>query len=220
MNKDELFNQYSQNFTVGYGILIKDDSKQDIMEYNRNMNLIVLSSAILSLMVVAVVNSPGFVFAKQKFTGTMTGGEEVPPVSTKATGLATFTTQNNDTSIKYKLNITGLSDATGAHIHSGKKGENGDVIVDLLKNSKHNPTKIGMAIRGNITDSSLTGPMKGKTVGDLISAMSSGDTYANVHTQKHTKGEIRGQIEMSEAASSNATSAMSMNETSTMNATG
>ncbi len=37
--------------------------------------------------------------------------------------------------------------------------------------------------------------MKGKTTADLISAMSSGDTYVNVHTSKHPKGEIRGQIE-------------------------
>jgi hypothetical protein len=190
------------------------------MKFCRNMNLIMLSAVVLSLMIVAAVSSPGFVFAKQKFTASMTGDEEVPPVTTKATGLATFTTQNNDTSIKYKLNITGLSDATGAHIHSGKKGENGEVVVDLLKSSKHNPTKAGMAIRGNITDSSLTGPMKGKTVGDLISAMNSGDTYTNVHTQKHPKGEIRGQIGASEAASSNSTGGTSMNGNRTTNMTG
>ena len=187
---------------------------------HKNIALLALSSAVLSLMIMAAVNSPAFVFAKQKFKATMTGDEEVPSVTTKATGMASFTTQNNDTSIKYKLNITGLSDATGAHIHSGKKGENGDVIVDLLKNSKNNPTKAGMAIRGNITDSSLTGPMKGKTVGDLISAMNSGDTYTNVHTQKHPKGEIRGQIEASEAAGSNATSSMSMSGNGTSNMTG
>lgn len=187
---------------------------------HKNIALLALSSAVLSLMIMSAVTSPAFVFAKQKFKATMTGDEEVPPVTTKATGMASFTTQNNDTSIKYKLNITGLSDATGAHIHSGKKGENGDVIVDLLKNSKNNPTKAGMAIRGNITDSSLTGPMKGKTVGDLVSAMNSGDTYTNVHTQKHLKGEIRGQIEASEAAGSNATSGMSMSGNGTSNMTG
>jgi hypothetical protein len=58
--------------------------------------------------------------------------------------------------MKYKVNITGFSEATGAHIHLGKAGANGDVIVDLLTGMKENPTKLGMAIRGNITDSSLT----------------------------------------------------------------
>jgi hypothetical protein len=52
-----------------------------------------------------------------------------------------------------------------------------------------------MAIRGNITDSSLTGPMAGKTLADLISAINNGDTYVNVHTQTHPDGEIRGQIQ-------------------------
>ena len=46
-------------------------------------------------------------------------------MDTNAGGDATFTTMKNDTVIKYKVNLTGLSDATGAHIHSGKKGENG-----------------------------------------------------------------------------------------------
>jgi len=91
--------------------------------------------------------------------------------------------------------VIGFSDDTGAHINTGKPGANGDVIVDLLKYSKKNPTKLGLAIRGNITDTSLTGPMKGKTLGDLISAMNNGDTYVNVHTLNHPDGEIRRQIE-------------------------
>lgn len=134
------------------------------------------------------------VFA-EKFTARMSGINEVPSVDTKATGQTTFRTVNNDTTIKYKVNITGFSDATGAHIHMGKAGTNGDIIVDLLKNSKKNPTKLGMAIRGNITDSSLGGPLKGKTLADLVSAVKNGDTYINVHTPGHSNGEIRGQIE-------------------------
>ena len=185
------------------------------MSNNSYLNLIVLLAAISSLIVVVATTNAGFVFAKQKFHATLSGSEEVPPVDTKAGGDATFTTMKNDTAMKYKVNVTGLSDATGAHIHSGKKGENGDVIVDLLKGSKHNPTKLGMAIRGNISDSSLVGPMKGKTVADLISAMNNGDTYTNVHTQEHQKGEIRGQIEMS----SNATGTSSSIDMTLNNAT-
>jgi hypothetical protein len=77
----------------------------------------------------------------------------------------------------------------------GKAGANGDIIVDLLKNSKKNPTKLGMAIRGNITDSSLGGTFKGKTLADLVSAVKNGDAYVNVHTPSHPNGGIRGQIE-------------------------
>ena len=128
-----------------------------------------------------------------------------------------YRTAANETVIKYKVNVTGFSNATGAHIHMGKAGANGDVIVDLLKDGKKNPTKIGMAIRGNITDSDLTGPMQGKTLSDLISAINSGDTYTNVHTPSHPDGEIRGQIE---SGSGNAGSSGNQTATVTVTDTG
>ena len=135
-----------------------------------------------------------YVFA-EPFTALMSGDQEVPPVDTTAAGKTIFRTKSNDTWIDYKVNITGFSNASGAHIHMGKAGANGDVIVDLLTDKKENPTRLGMAIRGNITDSSLTGPMQGKTLADLISAINNGDTYVNVHTQTHPDGEIRGQVQ-------------------------
>src|ERR1043166_1175368 len=101
-----------------------------------------------------------------KFSATMAGGNEVPPVKSNATGITSFRTAANDTVIKYKINVTGFSDATGAHVHMGKVGSNGDVVVDLLKGGKKNPTKLGMVIRGNITDSKLTGPLAGKIMTD------------------------------------------------------
>ena len=125
----------------------------------------------------------------------MSGDQEVPPVDSTAQGKSIFRTKNNDTWIDYKVNITGFSEASAAHIHMGKTGANGEVIVDLLTGKKENPTRLGMAIRGNITDSSLVGPMQGKTLADLISAINNGDTYVNVHTQTHPDGEIRGQIQ-------------------------
>lgn len=150
---------------------------------------------ISSILFLGAISSMSTNIFAAKFTANMSGGNEVPPVDTKAIGKTTFRTANNGTTIKYKVNITGFSDATGAHIHVGKVGVNGDIAVDLLKGSKKNPTRLGLAIRGNITDSSLTGPMKGKTLAYLVSAINSGDTYVNVHTPAHPDGEIRGQIE-------------------------
>ena len=46
---------------------------------------------------------------------------------------------------------------------------------------------------GTITTSDLEGPMQGKEISDLVSAMSSGVTYVNVLTQENPDGEIRGQ---------------------------
>ena len=36
--------------------------------------------------------------------------------------------------------------------------------------------------------------MKGKQISDLVTAMSNGSTYVNVHTESYPNGEIRGQV--------------------------
>ena len=133
--------------------------------------------------------------AKYPYKAQLSGKDEVPAVETSATGEAEFTLPANGT-MKYRVNVTGISNASAAHIHMGKAGENGDVIVDLLNapESKDKDTAYGMIFRGNITDSILTGPMKGKTLDDLTAAIESGDTYVNVHTSEHKDGEIRGQL--------------------------
>ena len=121
----------------------------------------------------------------------------LPPVETDPPGDAFFTHFKNDT-IKYKVqvNSTGGFNASAAHIHMGKEGENGQVVIDLLNTptSKDKVTTYGIIFRGNLTDSGLKGPMQGKTLGDLAAAMDSGDVYVNVHTPEHPDGEVRGQI--------------------------
>jgi CHRD domain len=178
---------------------------------NRKRSILIITAAMLSsLLFIAASDPTVFVFAKP-FTALMSGNQEVPPVENSAVGKATFRTKSNDTWIDYKINITGFSDATAAHIHLGKSGANGDILVDLLTGKKENPTRLGMAIRGNITDPMLAGPMQGKPLADLISAINNGDTYVNVHTQSNPDGEIRGQIQpgdlnIAELNSSNQTS--------------
>ena len=101
------------------------------------------------------------------------------------------------------------------NIHKGKAGENGEIIVDLMKVSKHSDNPKGMTMRGNVTDSSLTGSMAGQTIADLKTAMANGDTYINLKTQDHPDGLLRGQIKLkgdNSTSSGNATS--STNSTS------
>ncbi|MBA3750860.1 MAG: CHRD domain-containing protein, partial [Nitrosopumilus sp.] len=45
-----------------------------------------------------------------------------------------------------------------------------------------------------ITEDEFVGSLKGKSMSDLITAMSNGSIYANIHTQDNPNGEIRGQI--------------------------
>jgi hypothetical protein len=155
--------------------------------------------------------------AKYPYKAALSGQNEVPAVETSATGEAEFTVPANDT-MKFRVNVTGISNASAAHIHMGKAGANGDVIVDLLNapESKDKDTAYGMIFRGNLSDSSLKGAMQGKTLDDLTAAMESGDTYVNVHTTEHPDGEIRGQLSNTDkeeqSGSSNSTGSSNSSE--------
>jgi hypothetical protein len=129
-----------------------------------------------------------------KFAASMSGDQVAPPTDSSANGTASFRTTAYDTVIKYKIKVAGSSDVTSADIHLGKKGENGEGVVDLLKDSKKDGIRMGTSIRGNITSSDLEGSLSGKELVDLISAMRNGTTYLNIDTPFHDKGEIRGQI--------------------------
>jgi len=179
------------------------------MSHNKSLYLIILASALFSLIVVTGLNW-NFTYAQsEKFKAKLKGDNEVPPVSSTATGKAKFKVK--DDYITSKINITGITDVTAAHIHEGNKGENGQPIVDLLKTSNQTKTQDGVIIQGKIAASELEGSMAGKALTDLQSAMATEGTYVNIHTSDHTDGEIRGQI----MVSGNATQTSSMNATST-----
>lgn len=142
----------------------------------------------------------------EKYRAKLDGKNEVPSVETTSEGVINFKTKND--MLTWKMNVIGISDATGAHIHKGKVGENGEA-VDLLKVSKHSDNPNGMIMRGNVTDSSFIGSMQGQTVADLKTAIASGDTYVDLETASHPDGELRGQIKLkgdNTTSSANATS--------------
>src|SRR5437016_1617308 len=63
----------------------------------------------------------------------LSGGEEVPPVTTMASGTSTITV-GADKSVSGSVTTTGVA-GTAAHIHQAAMGQNGPVIVPLTKTS-------------------------------------------------------------------------------------
>src|ERR671918_436758 len=124
----------------------------------------------------------------------MTGAKEVPPVRTVASGSANFV--NNQTFIDYDLSVSDLYNVTGAHIHQGRAGANGPIVVTLYRTADPSPGLFG-GYSGNITSSMLEGPLKGKQLSALVEILSSGQAYVNVHTIKNKNGEIRDQVAVS-----------------------
>jgi hypothetical protein len=130
---------------------------------------------------------------EQKFVATLSGQEEVPPTNSQATGMAEFTITGENA--EYSVNASNIQGVTAGHIHSGGQGENGPIVVTLFKNDS--PTN-EVSETGSITVDKLEGPMAGKQLTDLVTAMRNGETYVNIHTEQNPNGEIRGQITSSQ----------------------
>ena len=176
------------------------------MKKGKTLSLFIITAALLSLVLIATVNSNYIYAQNEKFKAKLKGENEVPPVTSSATGKAKFKVK--DDVITSKINITGITDVTMAHIHAGKEGQNGEPVVDLLKTGNESKSGNWNIIQGEITASDLQGAMAGKTLQDLKTAMGNEETYVNVHTSGHPDGEIRGQIKVS---GGNATSGIQNN---------
>lgn len=126
---------------------------------------------------VAVMLAWGQAQAADTYKGTLSGGAEVPPVTTKGAGSGTVSFDPATKKVTYNVTYTGLSGpATAAHIHCGAAaGANAGVAVKF-----DNPAS---PITGSAT---LTDPQ--------VADLTSGKCYFNVHTEANKGGEIRGQL--------------------------
>jgi len=107
---------------------------------------------------------------------TLSGDQEVPPVSTMASGGGTITV-GDDMSVSGSVKTSGV-EGTMAHIHVGAPGKNGPVIVHLKKSP----------------DGAWMVPPGTKLTSEQFKSFQAGDLYVNVHSDAHDKGELRGQI--------------------------
>ncbi|CAH8248271.1 CHRD domain-containing protein [Paenibacillus melissococcoides] len=128
------------------------------------------------------------------FRAILSGRNEVPPVRTIASGNAVFQLSRNRTQLRFRLVIRNINRVTQAHIHLGRRGQNGPIVAFLFGPSKFGISVRRGVIRGVLTSRDLIGPLKGKTIRDLIREIERGNAYVNVHTIQFPDGEIRGQI--------------------------
>lgn len=106
----------------------------------------------------------------------LSGGNEVPAVTTSASGTGTVTI-NPDHSVSASITVTGMT-PTASHIHEGAAGSNGPVIVPF--------TKTG--------DNTFAAPAGAKLTDSQYASYKAGNLYVNVHSAQHPAGEIRAQL--------------------------
>ncbi len=142
--------------------------------------------------------------SEQKFIAELSGKEEVPPNESPSSGFAWLKITKDE--IKFEVNVTDMDKVNAAHIHLAEAGKNGPVVLTLFMGGPTEQVN-GTIGEANVTASNLEGPMKGKDVTDLVTAMKNGTTYVNVHTTDFPNGEIRGQLKDSKAAANMSASA-------------
>jgi len=117
----------------------------------------------------------------------LTGAQEVPPVTTNASGYTDIyvhpfkcpaaTSPSNCYNPVGSVSVAGLT-PTAVHIHQAAPGQNGPVIVPLVR----------------VSDTMWVVPSGANINQGQYEAWWAGNTYVNVHTAANPNGEIRGQL--------------------------
>ena len=129
----------------------------------------------------------------------ISGGQEVPPVTTRALSIGRFSFLEGDAAlVGLRINRNHDQVVTAIHIHEGPVGVDGAVILNMRPTVPAEGFCIDLA-GGAITYYVLTaealrGSLAGGTLTDLRVLMATGDTYINLHTDIYPGGWIRGQM--------------------------
>ncbi len=130
----------------------------------------------------------------QRFTATLSGASVRPtPVTSTATGSATFTYVGDIKTLFYEVDVVGIDSVTLAHIHGpADTGASAGVILNLYTTGKSK----GLGFTGVLAAGvgGQLGAPSGMTMDSLLVLMGNGNAYVNVHTVAHPAGEIRGQV--------------------------
>lgn len=110
----------------------------------------------------------------------LNGAQAVPAVVTADTARATTTVNLGTSRLTTHVNLTGLGNATEAHIHTGARGATGAVAIALTLDAVNQ--------RWSASNVLLTTPQ--------LNAWRNGTLYIDVHTPANSAGEVRGQLEL------------------------
>ena len=135
-----------------------------------------LKQYITKSLLVSFVGAFSFSVYAQSVNISLSGAQEVPPVMTAATSSGTIGVAI-DGAVSGAISTFGI-DVTMAHIHEGASGQNGPVIVHLIKTAE------------NV----WSVPQGAKLSVAQMQSFKDGNLYVNVHSAVNKAGEIRAQL--------------------------
>src|SRR5262245_34513999 len=184
----------------------------------RRMVLAVLMATSISMagLVAASAGSQDNKGGDNRISAQLIGYNEVPSVSTPASGRFRATISRDQDSIDYTLSFDGIQTTVNqAHIHFAQKSVNGVIVVWLCQGATRAPAAVanitpecptspGGTVSGTITAASVLAQAAGTAgaaqqiqqgeLDEVIAAIRAGNAYVNVHSAVSPGGEIRGQL--------------------------
>jgi len=163
-------------------------------------------SPALVLMGALMLQAPAAHATPMTFVGNLSGANEVPPVNSPGTGLATIILDPTAQTLQVNATFSGLtSNDTAAHIHccaplgtntgvattvpafpgfplGATSGTYTSAVFDLTQPTIYNPAFI--TLEGGLPQAEAA----------LIAGIEGGQTYFNIHTVNNPGGEIRSQL--------------------------
>lgn len=129
------------------------------------------------------------------------GYQETPAISTTGHGTFKAHAAADGSSLDFELTWDGLKggEASAAHLHLGRRGVPGGVVVPLCGAGGKPACPTQPAdLTGTLTSADVTAlAAQGVAAGDLaavLRAIRAGAIYVNVHSPTFAAGEIRGQL--------------------------
>lgn len=132
-----------------------------------------------------------------QFGGILDASQAVAATPVSSAGVGTTLVRLDGASNQLQV-VAAIANLTGpitvAHLHVGRAGENGPVVLDLTPFIV--PNGNGGTIQSRFLAAALTGPFANEAdaFGALLAEAATGGIYLNVHTAQNPGGEVRAQL--------------------------
>jgi len=154
----------------------------------------------------ALASAAGSALSHEDLNTRLKGHEEVPSVSSAATGRFKAQIDKASNTLRYEISYTGLEgDVRQSHVHIGQRGVNGGITLWLCQTT-FNPSPVASTptcvqagtVSGVLSAADVVGPagqgIAPTEFAEVLAAIRAGVAYVNVHSSKFPGGEIRGQL--------------------------
>jgi hypothetical protein len=154
--------------------------------------LVVVVGALICVLalVAGVILVSGAGAATSRRVASLTGDQEVPPADDKGRGRAVIRVNARERRVCFDPSWRRIVSPTRAHIHEGRRGVNGDIVVTLFENGTDPDF---MPLPDSIRSvQGCTGGLPRALLRDIRDHPRR--FYVNIHNQTFPGGAIRGQL--------------------------